>query len=86
MTWYHLIELAAYLYSIIFIVIVIITVPKPTLTEPLGVEIVRFGQKGAQRTQQVLGKETRGGWNWQLNMIKFTYGKCLNLKLSIQFK
>lgn len=35
-----------YRYSIIFIVIVIITVPKPTLTEPLGVEIVRFGQKG----------------------------------------
>ena len=47
--------------SIIFIVIVIITVPKPTLTEPLGVEIVRFGQKGAQRAQQVLTKETRGG-------------------------
>ena len=50
-----------YRYSIIFIVIVIITVPNPTLTEPLGVEIVRFGQKGAQRAQQVLTKETRGG-------------------------
>ena len=75
-----------YRYSIIFIVIVIITVPKPTLREPLGVEIVRFGQKGAQRTQQGLTKETRGGCNWKLNMIKFTYGKCLNLKLSIQFK
>ena len=75
-----------YRYSIIFIVIVIITVPKPTLTEPLGIEIVRFGQKGAQRTQQGLTKETRGGCNWKLNMIKFTYGKCLNLKLSIQFK
>lgn len=75
-----------YRYSIIFIVIVIITVPKPTLTEPLGVEIVRFGQKGAQRTQQGLTKEIRGGCNWKLNMIKFTYGKCLNLKLSIQFK
>ena len=75
-----------YRYSIIFIVIVVITVPKPTLTEPLRVETVRFGQKGAQRTQQVLTKETSGGCNWQLNMIKFTYGKCLNLKLSIQFK
>ena len=76
-----------YRYSIILVVIVIITVPKPTLTEPLGVEIVRFGQKGAQRAQQVLTKETRGGsCNWKLNMIKFTYGKCLNLKLSIQFK
>ena len=73
-------------HRVIFIVIVIITVPKPTVTELLAVEIVRLGQKGAQRTLQVLTKETREGCNWQLNMIKFTYGKCLNLKLSIQFK
>lgn len=49
----------AIVIALFFIVIVIITVPKPTLTEPLGIEIVRFGQKGAQRTQQVLTKETR---------------------------
>lgn len=49
----------AIVIALFFIVIVIITVPKPTLTEPLGIEIVRFGQKGAHRTQQVLTKETR---------------------------